>query len=157
MPEYQIARLEQSLRDLFPAQDLDAAVAGQGQVGAVERPADGNAWLQVTGTHPHLLPVGAGQGGSGEGAGVQQLRVFYAGESDSRGLIAAHEAAKMVSTLLKMLETCKCVCVCARARPVFLPLPPFLSYLLSLPPSLPPLSLSVYLSLSGLACARCCW
>ena len=97
MPEYQIERLEQSLRDLFPALDLDAAIAGEFEDMSANTPYP----PKLTGTHPHLLPSssGLGRSGSGEGADEPQLTVLYAGESDSRGLVAAHEAAKMVSTL----------------------------------------------------------
>jgi len=97
-PEYQIARLEQSLRCLFPALDLDAAVGGD----AVDVPVESHALLELMGTHPHLLPTCAGLGEEAsaqmrkERASSGLLRVLYAGESDSRGLIAAHEAAKLV-------------------------------------------------------------
>jgi hypothetical protein len=55
------------------------------------------------GTHAALLPEGMGvwrgseetERGAEQGeAGATQMRVFFAGEVDSRGLIAAHEAAR---------------------------------------------------------------
>ena len=86
------------MRCIFPAMDLDAAVGGD----AVDVPVESQSLLQLMGTHPHLLPTGAGLGEEGaaqikeERASSELLRVLYAGEPDSRGLVAAHEAAKLV-------------------------------------------------------------
>jgi len=71
--------------------DLEAAAA----VSAASGP--GSRDEVVVGTHSHLLPwdMGGGVGGGREGL-VEGLRVFFSGEADSRGLIAAQEAARWV-------------------------------------------------------------
>ena len=87
MLAFQIARLEQSMRLLFPALDLDLAATESASAEI------GFGVSVVEGSHAHLLP----QAMIGSAHALPALRIFFAGEKDSVGLVAAEEAAKILA------------------------------------------------------------
>jgi hypothetical protein len=106
MLAFHIARLEESLRLLFPSLDLDAAAANSSNLAPVEVGGGGDACDSMAGTHDDLLPIdpccedagaeAAGAAGALPGASEGNVRIFFAGEPDSRNLVAAEEGAKVV-------------------------------------------------------------